>query len=174
MIFPAPRLEAPPVFLYVVKRIMDPSPTLLEWIGLLFGAVITGGLCGLAIVRFRLVRRVQNEVGRDKVLMIASSRLGSMREKRRPWAFPEIGILMLLENGLYYHSWLSRKEMFITGPSITYIGVADAINGKTKDRGEITLHFLNALGKEDGVTIRLLSPEHWVAAIKTHLIARPA
>ncbi len=153
---------------------MDTSPTLLDWIGLFFGAVITGGLCGLAIVRFRLVRRVQEEVGKDRVLLVASSRLGTVREKRPPWAFLEIGILMLLETGLYYHSWLSRKEMFISGPSITYIGVADAANGKTKDRGEITLHFLNALGKEDGVTIRLLSPEQWVAAIKTHLIARPA
>jgi hypothetical protein len=153
---------------------MGTSPTFLEWIGFFFGAVITGGLCGLAIVRFRLVHRVQDEVGRDKILMVASSRLGHVMEKRPPWAFLEIGILMLLKTGLYYHSWLSRKEMFISGPSITYIGVADAVNGKTKDRGAMALHFLNALGKEDGVTIRLLSPERWVAAIKTHLIARPA
>ena len=34
------------------------------------------------------------------------------------------------------------------------------------------VRFLNAAGKEDGITIRLLYPEQWVAAIKTHLITR--
>jgi hypothetical protein len=152
---------------------MDASATPVEWIGLVCGAVITGALCGFAIVRVRLVRRVRNELGKDKVLMVASSRLGVVNERPTAWAFLEVGILMLLKNGLYYHSWLSRKEMFISGPSITYIGVAEAADGKTKDRGAVTLHFLNALGKEDGVTLRLLSPDQWVSAIKTHLIARP-
>jgi hypothetical protein len=34
------------------------------------------------------------------------------------------------------------------------------------------IRFLNAAGKEDGIAIRLLSPEAWVEAIKTHLITR--
>jgi hypothetical protein len=34
------------------------------------------------------------------------------------------------------------------------------------------IRFLNTAGKEDGIVIRLLSPEQWVAAIKTRLITR--
>jgi hypothetical protein len=34
------------------------------------------------------------------------------------------------------------------------------------------VRFLNTSGKEDGISIRLLYPEQWVDAIKTHLITR--
>lgn len=80
---------------------------------------------------------------------------------------------MLLKSGLYYHSWFSRREIFIPGAAITYIGVAESRNGKSFEKGAVTLRFLNTMGKEDGVFIRLLSPDQWVTAIKAHLIARP-
>jgi hypothetical protein len=62
---------------------------------------------------------------------------------------------------------------FVSGPAITYIGVADNASGKSVVRPAVVLKFLNSLGKEDGVFLRLLSPDQWVGAIKTHLIARP-
>jgi hypothetical protein len=40
------------------------------------------------------------------------------------------------------------------------------------ERHRIVVRFLNTVGKQDGVAIRLLYPEQWVEAIKTHLIAR--
>jgi hypothetical protein len=150
------------------------ASSVLEWIGLILGAAIAGVLLGMLVVRWRLVRRVQRELGKEKVLLVTNSRLGILtaaRKSRRPL---DAGILMLLKSGLYYHSWFSRREIFIPGPSITYIGVADGRDGKSLSRGSVILRFLNTLGKEDGVVIRLLSPDQWVAAIKTHLIARPA
>ena len=70
---------------------------------------------------------------------------------------------MLLASGLYFHSWFGSREVFVSGPSISWIGVSDA---------RIVVRFLNTVGKQDGVAIRLLYPEQWVEAIKTHLIAR--
>ena len=70
---------------------------------------------------------------------------------------------MLLASGLYFHSWIGSREVFVSGPSISWIGVSDA---------RIVVRFLNAAGKEDGIAIQLLYPEQWVAAIKTHLITR--
>ena len=39
-------------------------------------------------------------------------------------------------------------------------------------RHRIVVRFLNASGKQDGVAIRLCIRQHWVDAIKTHLITR--
>jgi hypothetical protein len=83
----------------------------------------------------------------------------------------ERGLLMLLATGLYFHSWFANRELFIPGPSITYIGVSDPAPKQRRLQG-VVLRFLNTAGKEDGLFIRLLYPEQWVSAIKTHLITR--
>jgi hypothetical protein len=41
-----------------------------------------------------------------------------------------------------------------------------------RERRAVVLRFLNTAGKEGGLFIRMLYPEQWVEAIKTHLITR--
>ena len=143
---------------------------ILEWIGLVLGGLIVAGLLAFLVLRRRLVVRVEAELGRDCVLLVAASRMGFSPKPMEP------GLLMLLSTGLYFHSWLADRELFIPGPSITYIGVSDApaagAPGARRERHAIVLRFLNTAGKEDGLLIRLLYPEQWVTAIKTHLITR--
>jgi hypothetical protein len=153
---------------------MPGAVSYLEWIGLFLGAAVAGLLCGMAFVRWRLVRRVKIEIGAEKILLATTSRLALLAEGGKPAHRMNTGILMLLKNGLYFHSWLGGKEFFVSGPAITYIGVADNASGGAMVRPAVVLKFLNSLGKEDGVYLRLLSPDQWVGAIKTHLIARPA
>ena len=133
-----------------------------EWIGLLLGGLIVAAVLASLILRRRLIVRVEAELGRDCVLLVAASRMGFSPKPMEP------GLLMLLATGLYFHSWFADRELFIPGPSITYIGVSDA----RRQRHAIVLRFLNTAGKEDGLLIRLLYPEQWVTAIKTHLITR--
>lgn len=42
------------------------STSILEWVGLMLGAAVAGALLGLVFVRWRLVRRVQAELGKEK------------------------------------------------------------------------------------------------------------
>jgi len=133
-----------------------------EWIGLLLGGLIVAAVLAFLILRRRLIVRVEAELGRDCVLLVAASRMGFSPKPMEP------GLLMLLATGLYFHSWFADRELFIPGPSITYIGVSDAM----RERHAIVLRFLNTAGKEDGLLIRLLYPEQWVTAIKAHLITR--
>ena len=133
-----------------------------EWIGLVLGGLIVAAVLAFLILRRRLIVRVEAELGRDCVLLVAASRMGFSPKPMEP------GLLMLLATGLYFHSWFADRELFIPGPSITYIGVSDAM----RERHAIVLRFLNTAGKEDGLLIRLLYPEQWVTAIKTHLITR--
>ncbi|MBE3065291.1 MAG: hypothetical protein IMZ69_09785 [Spirochaetes bacterium] len=133
-----------------------------EWIGLVLGGLIVAAVLAVFIRRRRLIVRVEAELGRDCVLLVAAARMGFSLKPMEP------GLLMLLATGLYFHSWFADRELFIPGPSITYIGVSDA----RRERHAIVLRFLNTAGKEDGLLIRLLYPEQWVTAIKTHLITR--
>lgn len=137
---------------------------LFEWIGLFLGIVIAGLLAAFLILRARILHRVQAELRRETLLISTGARVGEYDHAAdRVTSSARAGILMLLSSGLYFHSWIGSREVFVSGPSISWIGVSDA---------RIVVRFLNAAGKEDGITIQLLYPEQWVAAIKTHLITR--
>jgi hypothetical protein len=135
-----------------------------EWVGLGLGALIAVSLLAFLILRRRLISRVEEELGKECTLLVTGARIGFAPKQMEP------GLLMLLSTGLYFHSWFANRELFIPGPSITYIGVSDP--GDRRERRAIVLRFLNTAGKEDGLYVRLLYPEQWVDAIKTHLITR--
>jgi len=145
---------------------------LLEWIGLALGVVIAGMAVAFLLTRRRILRHVEAELGREVLLLATGARVGAydhLTDGRTVAA--ATGVLMLLTSGLYFHSWLGSREVFVPGPSISWIGVSES-RGHLSERHHIVVRFLNAAGKEDGIVIRLLYPEQWVAAIKTHLITR--
>jgi hypothetical protein len=147
-----------------------PPITILGWIAIALCAALVVILLGTGIVRWRVVRKIRGEAGADTVLLVSASRVASLGEEGGRAG--RAGVLVLLRGGLYYRSWLGKREVFIPGPAITYIGLSESANGRAREAGPVVLRFLNAMGKEDGVVIRTLSPGQWVSAIKTHLIAR--
>jgi hypothetical protein len=145
----------------------------LEWIGLCLGILIAASAVMLAVTRRRILRHVNGELGQGALLLAAGARVGGYdgsAEGKGPSV--ALGILMLLTSGLYFHSWTGRREVFIPGPSISWIGVSENREGSRRERHLIVVRFLDTSGKQDGVSIRLLYPAQWVEAIKTHLITR--
>ena len=159
-------LQGPAVFCTVSREPMGSLWSTLAWIGLCLGVAAAGAAAVLLAVRARIMRRVRAELGKDSLLLAAAARVGA------PDAGASAGILMLLSRGLYFHAWLGGREVYIPGPSISWIGVSEGRSGPRAERHHIVVRFLNGDGKEDGITVRLLYPEQWVAAIKTHLITR--
>jgi hypothetical protein len=139
----------------------------LEWVGLFLGAAIVGLTIALLVVRRIVLARVRGSLGKNALLIATGARLGDANGEATR-SVP--GILILLSNGLYFHAWIGNREIFVPGPSISWIGVSET--GAGRERHRIVVRFLNATGKEDGIGIRLFSPESWVEAIKTHLIKR--
>jgi hypothetical protein len=150
---------------------MEHLSATLEWIGLLLGTAVVGLACGFLIVRRRILRHVRTELGREAMLLATGARVGTSNGNgHAPGSV--LGVLMLLSTGLYFHSWVGNREVFVPGPSISWIGVSERRGGARSERHRIVVRFLNTSGKEDGISIRLLYPEQWVDAIKTHLITR--
>jgi hypothetical protein len=144
---------------------------LLEWIGLALGFVMAGIVVQFAVTRRRILRHVEEALGKNAPLLTTGARVGAngSAERGRPSVS---GMLILLDGGLYFRSWFGGREVFVPGPSISWIGVSEAPDTHRRDRHRIVVRFLNAEGKEAGIAIQLLYPEQWVAAIKTHLITR--
>jgi hypothetical protein len=142
----------------------------LQVISIALGIGLAGLLAAFLVLRVRILRYVEGELGSGALLLATSARVdrygGAASGERMA------GILMLLSTGLYFRSWLGAREIFVSGPSISWIGVADTRGAPRFERHRIVVRFLNAAGKEDGIALRLLYPEQWVAAIKTHLITR--
>jgi hypothetical protein len=145
---------------------------LFEWVGLLLSIVIAGLVVSFLFARKRIMRHVEAELGRDALLLATGARVGENGNGKNGRSSFSAGILMLLSSGLYFHAWIGSREVYVPGPSISWIGVSDARDAPRAERHRIVVRFLNAAGKEDGISIRLLYPERWVAAIKTHLITR--
>jgi len=146
--------------------------TMLEWIALGLGVAVAVLAAAFAVLRRRILRHVRRELGQESLLLAAGARVGGANGHAAGRPSAASGILMLLSTGLYFHSWIGPREVFIPGPSISWIGVSEARAGRRAERHRVVVRFLNASGKQDGVAISLLYPEQWVDAIKTHLITR--
>jgi hypothetical protein len=152
---------------------MDNLYAALEWIGLLLGTAIVGLACGFLLVRRRVLSHVRSELGKEAMLLATGARVGASNGNgSRSTHAGSLGVLMLLSTGLYFHSWVGNRELFVPGASISWIGVSELRGRPRSERHRIVVRFLNTSGKEDGISIRLLYPEQWVDAIKTHLITR--
>jgi hypothetical protein len=170
----------------------------IEWIGLVLAVGIAGLTVLFLLARRRILRRVAEDLAGESPLMAAGAQVGEYGRGngKSPGA---AGILMLFRTGLYFRSWVGNREVFVSGPAISWIGVADrpeihrhgqgrvgrsaahGLSPSARPEGRagtrsasqlIVVRFLNAAGKADAVAIRLMNPEQWVEAIKTHLIAR--
>lgn len=145
---------------------------LFWWMGLFLSIAIAAFVATFLFTRRRIMRHVEEELGSDALLLAAGARVGESGNGEAGRSLLSAGILMLLSNGLYFHAWFGNREVFVPGPSISWIGVSDARDVPRAERHRIVVRFLNAAGKEDGISIQLLYPAQWVSAIKTHLISR--
>jgi hypothetical protein len=144
---------------------------LLEWIALCIGIVIAGFFVAFLLLRRRILAKARADLGEEALLLSTSARIGSVGGEKGSGA-TVAGLLMLVSNGLYFRSWVGGGEIFIPGPSISWIGVPEARGTRGPGSHAIVVRFLDSTGKEDGVVVRILYPEQWVEAIKTHLITR--
>ena len=152
---------------------------LLALIGLVLGTLAAAAFLAFAVVRWRLTHRIAAALGPGRIMLTAPARLDPLGGRSAGdgpaggGLLHRQGLLVLLAGGLYFHSWVGDRELFVTGPSITYIGVPDpGTRGREARRGPVTLRYLNAAAKEDGVAIRVPYAEQWAETIRTRLIGR--
>ena len=115
------RLAGRWAFLYFGHGLMAYLWRVLEWIGLGLGIAAVAFSAAFVAARRRILRHVRAELGQESLLLAAGARVGGYNgfAEGAGHAPPSSGILMLLSSGLYFHSWIGLREVFIPGPSIS-------------------------------------------------------
>jgi hypothetical protein len=137
---------------------------------LTFAVLFLAIMIGMVYLRQRDTKRVQEKFDASQIIITSFgvNYFGLASEPGGP--LRSTGSLVLVKDGLWYRARFANRELFIPGPSITYIGVAHTHKGKELHQHVIAIHFLNSEGKEDKAAFRLPLPAQWVAAIKANLI----
>jgi hypothetical protein len=137
-------------------------------LALLFLAVIFY----LAYMRQRETRRILSRFAKEEIIITSFgvNYYGLDSEPGGP--LRSSGALVLVKNGVYYRARFARRELFIPGASITYIGVSNQHKGKDLHQNVVVIQFLSPEGREDKAAFRIPYPAQWVGAIKANLIGK--
>lgn len=84
------------------------------------------------------------------------------------------GTLILARDGLHFQARTERRELFIPGSTIVYLGCSLSFRERTLEREALIVHYLNAQGRQEEAGFRVPAPGRWAAAFKAGLPARNA
>ena len=135
--------------------------------------LLSGALLLLVMLRRKSEARSSRRIERQAVIRRASGVwfLGLESEGgnvRGP------GTLTLARDGLHFQARSERRELFIPGSTIVYLGCSLSFKERTLEREALVVHYLNAQGRQEGAGFRVTAPGRWVAAFKAGLPARDA
>jgi hypothetical protein len=133
--------------------------------------IFIGVLLYLAIMRQRESRRILEKFKKSDIIITSFGVNYFGLESEPGGPLRSSGALVLLKNGLYYRARFRRRELFIPGPAITYIGVSDGHKGRALHQQVVVIQFLNPGGREERAAFRMAYPAQWVGAIKANLLS---
>jgi hypothetical protein len=82
------------------------------------------------------------------------------------------GTLTLARDGLHFQARSERRELFIPGSTIVYLGCTLSFGERALEREALIVHYLSSQGRQEGAGFRVPAPGRWVAAFKAGLPAR--
>ncbi len=141
---------------------------------LVIAAIFSGVIFYLVYMRSVESRRVERKFGKDEIIIssFGVNYFGRESEPGRP--LRSSGVLVLVKKGLYYRARWRKRELFILGSTITYIGVSDVFKKKSLYQHAVIISFLSKEGKDDKVAFRIPYPAQWINAIKLNLLNKKA
>ena len=137
---------------------------------LIFALLFLGIIFYLAYMRQRESKRITEKFDKQQIITTSFGVNYYGLESEPGGPLRSAGALVLLKNGIYYRARLVKRELFIPGSAITYVGVTNVHKGKDLHQTVVVLQFLNPEGKEEKAAFRIPYPAQWIAAIKSNLL----
>ncbi len=137
---------------------------------LIFALLFLGVIFYLAYMRQRETKRIADKFDKNDIIITSFGVNYYGLESEPGGPLRSAGALVLLKNGIYYRARFAKRELFIPGSSITYIGVTDVHKGKALHQPVAVIRFLNQVGKEEKAAFRVPYPAQWLEAIKKNLL----
>jgi hypothetical protein len=137
---------------------------------LVFAVLFIGVMFYLVYMRQRETKRITDKFDKQDIIITSFGVNYYGLESESGGPLRSAGALVLLKGGIYYRARFAKRELFVPGSSITYIGVSNVHKGKDLHQSVVVLQFLNQDGREDRAAFRMPYPAQWVAAIKSNLL----
>jgi hypothetical protein len=141
---------------------------------LIFALTFLGIIFYLAYMRQRESKRITEKFDKNDIIITSFGVNYYGLESEPGGPLRSAGALVLLKSGIWYRARYAKRELFIPGSAITYIGVTNIHKGKDLHQTVVVLQFLNQEGKEEKAAFRIPYPAQWVSAIKSNLLDNKA
>jgi hypothetical protein len=139
---------------------------------LIFALIFIGVIFYLAYMRQRETKRITDKFDKAQIIITSFGVNYYGLESEPGGPLRSAGALVLLKDGIYYRARFAKRELYIQGSAITYIGVTNVHKGKDLHQTVVVLQFLNPEGREDKAAFRIPYPGQWVGAIKSNLLEK--
>jgi len=139
---------------------------------LIFALIFLGVLFYLAYMRQRETKRITDKFDEKEIILTSFGVNYYGLESEPGGPLRSAGALVLLKDGIYYRARYAKRELYIPGSAITYIGVTNVHKGKDLHQSIVVLQFLSPEGREEKAAFRIPYPGQWVGAIKSNLLEK--
>jgi hypothetical protein len=141
---------------------------------LIFALIFIGVIFYLAYMRQRETKRITDKFDKAQIIITSFGVNYYGLESEPGGPLRSAGALVLLKDGIYYRARFAKRELYIQGSAITYIGVTNVHKDKDLHQSVVVLQFLSPEGREERAAFRIPYPGQWVAAIKSNLLEKKA
>lgn len=143
----------------------------VEWLGL--------SLALFAIIAFLVLsrrvesRRIERMFPREKIVATSFgvSYFGLSSEPGGPAR--SSGVLVLLNDGIYYHARFGKRELYIPASSMRGIEIVLSHKGRPLYQKAISVRFVDAAGNEVRGVFRIPMPDRWLQTMRATILKRP-
>ena len=139
---------------------------------LIFALIFLGIIFYLAYMRQRETKRITDKFDKDQIVITSFGVNYYGLESEPGGPLRSAGALVLLKQGIYYRARYAKRELYVPGSAITYIGVTNVHKGKDLHQTVVVLQFISEDGREDKAAFRVPYPAQWIAAIKSNLVEK--
>ena len=139
---------------------------------LIFALIFIGVIFYLAYMRQRETKRITDKFDKAQIIITSFGVNYYGLESEPGGPLRSAGALVLLKDGIYYRARFAKRELYIQGSAITYIGVTNVHKDKDLHQSVVVLQFLSPEGREERAAFRIPYPGQWVSAIKSNLLEK--
>lgn len=144
--------------------------TLVNLPPILLGAIIFGIVLLMAWIRRIETNHLSSKYDPSEMILAAFGVTYFGQESKIEKPRHKSGAIVLVQDGIYYHSRFGHLEVFIPKDRIQLIGTTDFFCDKPLNDTVIQISFRNDDGNLDRMAFRIPAPAKWITAMKRQLL----
>ncbi len=137
---------------------------------IIVGSIIFGIVLLMALIRHIETKHLSEKYDSSEMLLAAFGVTYFGQESTIKKPLRKSGAIVLVKDGVYFHSRFGHLEVFIPKEKIQIIGTTDFFCDKPLNDTVIQISFRDDQGNLDRMAFRIPSPAKWITAMKRQFL----